>query len=162
MNNRFTVMMFAAVAAVASTPRPMAAAEPPASAVSLQIHSARVTRASADLAKTFPGRYYGEGNPGVSLTLRLTLKEGFLLPTGPNAVSTETFVDDTYQSLLSGEGPGNANGQSGVSEDGRALLFTVATNRAPAVEAGRVFVRGSVQVRLHRGQPSVATSNGPP
>ena len=84
-----------------------------------------------------------------------------MLPTGPYAVSTETFVDDTYQSLLSGEGPGNANGQSAVSEDGRALLLTVATNRAPAEDAGRVFVRGSVQVRLHRGQPSVVTSKLP-
>ena len=32
--------MFAALAAVAYTPRPMAAAEPPAPAVSLQIYSA--------------------------------------------------------------------------------------------------------------------------
>ena len=142
MNTRFTLMMFVALATVASNPRPMAAAEPLVPAVSLQIHSARVTQASADLSKRFPGRYYGDGNPGVSLTLLLTLKEGFMLPTGPYAVSIETFVDDTYQSLLStgNGGAGNANGQNAVSEDGRAMLFTVATNRAPAAEAGRVFV----------------------
>ena len=150
MNTRFTLMMFVALATVASNPRPMAAAEPLVPAVSLQIHSARVTQASADLSKRFPGRYYGDGNPGVSLTLLLTLKEGFMLPTGPYAVSIETFVDDTYQSLLStgNGGAGNANGQNAVSEDGRACCSPWPPTGLPRRRPAACLCAGSVQVRL--------------
>ena len=166
MNTRFILIMCAALAAVVSNLRPLAAAVPAAPEVTLRIHSARVTRASADLNKRFPGRYYSEGNPGVNLQLLLTLNEGFMLPPGRDAVTVDTFVDDTYQSLLSTGNEGyssysSGNSQSAVSEDGRTLLFTVATSRTPAEEAGRVFARGSVQLRVHRGQPSVATNQLP-
>ncbi len=170
MNARVSLMTLAALLAVVATPRTMAATEPPtpateppAPAVSLQIHSARVTRASEELNKRFPGRPMSEGNPGVSLLLMLTLKEGTMLPVGREAVSVETFVDDTFQSLLAtgNDSYGSGNSQTTVSEDGRALLFTVATGHSPAAEATRVFVRGSVAARFQAGPPSVATNHLP-
>ncbi len=130
--------------------------------VSLRIFSARVSHGGPDFNKRFPGRYsYGEDTPGVNMQFLLTLKDGTVLAVPRDGLSLDTFVDDTYQSLL-GTGNdsryNNNNGQSFIGEDGHAVLFTVATSHPPADDAGRVFVRGTLDAKIGRGEPLVATN----
>lgn len=90
----------------------------------------------------------------------LSINDGIILPISTDAIAIETFVDDTFQNLLSAgsDTTYNGNRQGTVSEDGKTVLFTVATSRAPAEEAGRVFVRGSINARVSRAGPIVATN----
>ena len=131
---------------------------------SLKVNAVRVSRATQDFSRRFPGIYTGDNRPGVYLQLLLTLNAGTMLPVTREAITVETLVDDTYQSLL---GTGNESSyssgenQTAVSEDARTLLFTVGTSRVPAEEAGRLFVRGSVQARVSRGEALVATNELP-
>jgi hypothetical protein len=158
----------AQMAAFSCFPGSLAAAETPRDEASLRVHSVRLSRGSADLGKKFSSRY-GEGSPGVSLQLALTLREGMMLPVAREAVTIDTFIDDTYQSLLSADRTNYYGGTiyySGsnphaLSDDSRTLLFTVAATRPPAEQAGRVFVRGSVQARLGRDKATVATGQVP-
>lgn len=128
----------------------------------LRIQSLRISRAPAELQKHFSGRFHGDSNPAVSMQLLITLNDAALLTPARDAVSIETFVDDTYQHLL---GTGGAAPQQStqpmVSDDGRMVLFTVTANRAPADEATRVFVRGTVDARAARGEPKVESAKLP-
>ena len=127
---------------------------------SLRIQSARVTRSSTDFNKRFPGRYYNEGSPGVSLQFLLSISEGIILPISNDSITIETFVDDTYQNLQAtgADTSYSGNRQGTVSEDGKMVLFSVATTRTPAEDAGRVFVRGAINARISRVGPIVATN----
>lgn len=129
---------------------------------SLRIQSARVSRSSTDFNKRFPGRYYSynDGGSGVGLQLLLSINDGVILPTSTDTVTIETFVDDTFQNLQStgSDSTYNGNRQATVSEDGKTVLFTVATSRTPADDAGRVFVRGGIQLRVSRAEAIVATN----
>jgi hypothetical protein len=128
------LLAFATMAALAFHPR-SDAAEAPLPKASLRIQSARVNRASQELNKRFAGRYSNDGNTGVSLQLALTLEEGTLLPLQREAVTLETFVDDTYQNLQSAAGEAlyyDGNNQPSLADDGRTLLFSVSTRKSPA------------------------------
>jgi hypothetical protein len=126
---------------------------------SVRVHSVRINRSSTEFNKKFSSRNYVEGGPGVSMQLLLNLAEGTLLPPNRDALAIETFVDDTYQSLVGSANEsynyGSGNGPFVLSEDGRSLLFTVGTSRIPAEDAGRVFVRGYIQARLSHDKPTV-------
>ena len=79
-----------------------------------------------------------------------------VLPLSREAVTVETFVDDTYQSFLGGPDERMPNQQPPVvSEDGANVLFSVASTRALSDDAGRVFVRGALRARVARGAPRV-------
>jgi len=129
---------------------------------SLRIQSARVTRSSADFNKRFPARYYtyNDGNPGVSLQFLFSISEGIILPISNDSITIETFVDDTFQNLQASgvDTSYSGNRQGTVSEDGKTVLFTIATSRTPAEDAGRVFVRGAINARISRVGPIVATN----
>src|SRR2546421_236778 len=84
----------------------------------------------------------------------MTFTDMAVLPLKADGLEIETFVDDTYQNLLSDRDRGVPYGYPGqqlVSDDGQQVLFTVASNKSLAEEAGRVFVRGALQARVARG-----------
>ncbi len=161
MKTRSLMLLLTALTFGASTSQSIAAGEPSTKETTLRIHSVRVSRSSPEFNKRFSGRYYGEGTPGVNLQLLLTLANGTILPIARDAVAIETFIDDTYQSLMRTGNESSfysGNNPSVVSDDGRTLLFTVSSSRVPADDATRVFVRGSIQARVSRGIAIVATN----
>jgi hypothetical protein len=123
---------------------------------SLRVQSVRIARSTKELQSRFGTRYYGDGQQGVNLQLLLNVEDAFLLSPARDAIVVETFVDDTYQSLLSGNSgeyvSSSGNIQPVVSENGHSLLFSVSGNRPPAEEAERVFVRGFVEARISRSE----------
>lgn len=129
----------------------------------LRIQSVRLNRSTTDLAKSFGGRLYSEGGPGVIIQFLMTLKDSSILPLRRDAVSIETFVDDTYLNLLGGNpyASSYSGQQSMVSIDGKSLVFSVGASRPPADEAGRVFVRGKIQARIARGDPQTESASLP-
>ncbi|HEY0007503.1 MAG TPA: hypothetical protein VGB55_02160 [Tepidisphaeraceae bacterium] len=158
------MLCFAVTAAsVAQTTSEPSATTKPATTqpgdTTLRVHTVRINRQSPEIQKQFRGRQYNDGNAGVQMQLILTTPDEMLQPT-QDAVTIETFVDDTYQSLLATNRQNNFSGpfmNPAVSEDGRSLLFGVQAPRAPADEADRVFVRGTVQTRIARGKARVET-----
>ena len=140
-------------------------AEPPATApttkpaeATLKIVSVRVNRINPDLQKKFRNRYSSDGNPGVQMQLMLTLNGQQLLPLGRDAVNIDTFVDDTYQNLVGQQRDYYGPTVNTISEDGTTLLFPVNTNKTPADDAERVFVRGSIAARVAKGEPKVVSA----
>lgn len=156
-----SLALFTALAALACSQVPLNAADASAAEASLQIQSVRINRAPAEQTKRTPMRYFMEGTPGVNLQLLLTLSHETMLPNASCDVTTDTFVDDTYQNL---ENPGETrtyyagNTQPSISEDGHTLLFSVNSARGPAEGASRVFVRGSVRTSVIRGKTLTATN----
>src|SRR5688500_7858519 len=134
----------------------------PAADVTLQVHSLRVTRGSADRAemqKRFGGRFYHDGSgAGITTQLLLTLRgDATFLPLPREAVALDTFVDDTYENLLIGPVQNHMVSQPPmVSADGRQVLFQVMSARPPADDAGRAFLRGTLNARLARGTEQTA------
>lgn len=157
------LMAFAAMM-LACNPLAVRADEPQGQNASLRIHSVRVSReANTDLLRRFSRGSYGDSSSGMSLQFLLTIREGEMLPIEQDAVTVETFVDDTYQSLLSTSTSSRAtyyggSPQPALSDDARTLLFAVVANRPPAEDAGRVFVRGSIRARISRGKTETAKS----
>jgi hypothetical protein len=124
--------------------------------VIVRIFSARVTRGAGEAVKRFTGRSYNDSSPGVSLQLALTLQDGMMMQPARDALTIETFVDDTYQNLATtaGERGGYSDyNQSVLSEDKRSLLLSISSPRSPADDAGRVFVRGSILARVTDDKP---------
>lgn len=106
-------------------------------------------------------RYYMDGASGVNLQLMLALSHETMLPNAPCDVTTDTFVDDTYQNLQNPSetrGFYAGNSQPSISDDGHTLLFTVNSSRGLAEGASRVFVRGSVRTSVIRGKTLTATN----
>ncbi|HEX8340912.1 MAG TPA: hypothetical protein VF624_08395 [Tepidisphaeraceae bacterium] len=158
----FVAVLFFAAAVVAQD-RPAGPATAPAATqaaeAKLRVHTARISRGGPEVQKMFRGRAYNDGNAGVQLQLILTLADQ-MLPPANDAISIDTFVDDTFQSLMTGNRNSGYNGsfmQPAVSEDGFSLIFGVQAPRSPADDAERVFVRGSVLTRIARGTPQVET-----
>lgn len=161
MFKRTKILSVVALAVFACCLRSANAAVTNAPEASLKVNAVRVSRVTQDISRRFAGIYTSDNRPGVYLQLLLSLSEGTMLPVTREAITIETFVDDTYQSLLStGNEASYSSGdsQTAMSEDSRTLLFTVGTSRVPAEEAGRIFVRGSVQARISRGGALVATN----
>jgi hypothetical protein len=150
-------MVLSASAALAAEAAPTSQT----SAASLRIQSVRINRAQTELQKNFANRYGSDGS-GVQLQLLLTFKDASVLPVARDAVSIDTFVDDTYQNLLGSERSGYSyQNQPIVSEDGSMVVFTVSSNKPIAEDAGRVFVRGTLAARMARGEVKTATGNLP-
>lgn len=149
------------VGSVASARAQEAPATTRSATAEAKIISARVTRANAEVLRQFRNRYYSDSNAGVSIQLLLTLKGATVLPLAQDAVALDTFVDDTYASLLGAtrEGISYPMQPPVVSDDGQQLLFTIASSRAPADNAGRVFVRGTINARVGVGEPKTARAD---
>jgi hypothetical protein len=142
----------------------------------LQVLSLRIARSASNtqqLQKRFGQRFYNDNPPGVTAQMVMTLGSGdgngagngaggggaggTFLPPAREAILLDTFVDDTYENLLLGPVENRTFMQPpAVSPDGRQLLFTVMSARAPADDAGRVYVRGAIQARLARGNQIVS------
>src|SRR5262245_5857516 len=90
-----------AVLAVAAYATNIHAADPSTNGdATLSVYSVRLTRAAEGRTK-FGGRVYSSDTPGVQLQLLLRLTNGTLTAPGRDGISIKTFIDDTYQSLLS-------------------------------------------------------------
>lgn len=129
--------------------------------VTVKVQSVRITRMSPDLQRTFNGRYYSEGSPGVSMQLLLTFDDLTLLPFTREGVNVDTFIDDTYQNLVDRQNGYMGGYEPAVSEDGKMVLLQVTGNRAPSDDATRVFVRGTIQARAIRGEVKTAKGKVP-
>lgn len=148
---------------IALSIRPVHGAEPKLSVskeASLRIQSVRINRSTSEVAKNFGTRLYLDGSPGVSIQFLMKLKDTAILPLARDAVTIDTFMDDTYQNLMGGNSYASSYSSqpSAVSTDGSSLVFSVGASRPPADEAGRVFVRGKIQARIARGNPQVESA----
>jgi hypothetical protein len=158
MRNPLLSLALAAISGIVGTQVSNSAEQ---SAASVRVQSVHLIRPSSDFNKRFGGRYYsyGDSTPSVSLQLLMTLNDAVMLPVGREAVTIETFVDDTYQNLLGGSSDYRYNSvQPAVSEDGHDVIFSVAGSRSLADDASRVFVRGFIQARVSRGEPVTRSS----
>lgn len=158
----FTVVV-AAISSIAPLNRADGASGTEAS---LKVYSVQFSRNSPDFNRRFPNRYGYQNEAGTTLQLLLTINDGTLLPLDRDAVSVDTFVDDTYQNLMNSGDPNRPvpygqSGQSSISEDGHSIIFTVAGRRSPAEDAGRIFVRGSIQARISQGEALVVSNQMP-
>ena len=76
------------------------------------------------------------------------------------SLSIDTFVDDTYENLLTREAGYSGNGPA-VSEDGKMVMLQIMGNKGPSEDASRVFVRGTIQGRAVRGELKTAKAKLP-
>jgi hypothetical protein len=128
----------------------------------VSVESVRITRSSPELRNKFGGRMYSETSPGVNLQLLVKLDGGALLAPARDSIRVETFLDDTYQSLMDGQNAYYNGGQRPlVSEDGKCMVFSVSSSRQLAEDAERLFVRGRCEMQMISGQPIVKTAQFP-
>jgi hypothetical protein len=145
--------LLTAVCASAMRGQTTAPSTAPSGGATMRVQSFRISR-EVDYQKRFArGGYFPEGDLGVTMQLLLSLDDVSLLPLTREGIVIDTFVDDTYQNLLGTARDGAQVTSVGpqLSDDGQLLLFTIQTRRSPAAQAGRVFVRGTVQGRAARG-----------
>ncbi|HVT89523.1 MAG TPA: hypothetical protein VHD56_11765, partial [Tepidisphaeraceae bacterium] len=127
--------------------------------VNISVRSVHITR-NNELQRSFRNRYSGDSSIGTHIELLMKMSDIKLLPITRDALNIDTFVDDTYQNLIANGGDyTQQNSQAYVSDDGSMALLSINSNRAPTNEAGRVFVRGSINARIVRGELKSAKSN---
>ena len=75
------------------------------------------------------------------------------------SLQVSAFIDDKNTDLGDGKRDPNRpnygyspSGQSVVGEDGHACLFWITSDRVPAADAGRIFLRGTVMLRTSTGE----------
>src|ERR1051326_388270 len=66
----------------------------------IHVQSVRLSRDNTNIGPLFGNRFYAD-TPGISLQMILTLDRGSMLALDPGALQIETFVDDTYNNLIS-------------------------------------------------------------
>jgi hypothetical protein len=125
--------------------------------VTVKVITARVNRNTPELQKKFRNRYGSDGNPGVTIQLLMTLQGQQMLPLTQQAISVDTFVDDTFQNLLGEQRGYYGSSAVQLSDDGTTVLFPVNASKPPADDAQRVFVRGSITARVGKGEQKVVT-----
>ncbi len=123
--------------------------------VKVRVQSVRVGRSNQELQGKFRNRGFpNETQTGVSIQL-VVETDKVIEPEPQESLNIETFIDDTYLNLLSGRENESYGNRIMRSDDGKTLVFGISTNKPPAIEAERIFVRGTLRGRIPTGDAIV-------
>ncbi|HEX2973247.1 MAG TPA: hypothetical protein VHP11_13010 [Tepidisphaeraceae bacterium] len=102
-------------------------------------------------ATAVPRRYgYNDRMTGIEMLVMFTLADRTIVAANQDALQVETFIDDKYNDLGRGRPEQRgmyASGQSNITEDGHSCVISISGDRAPAAEASRMLIRGTLTLR---------------
>ena len=129
------------------------ATQPAVDVLSVQITrplSPQLARVAGSLVRRTGGTY-NERTGGVDVVISVTVPDKRITAIPEDALQIQNIVDDTFADLGKAKRERYYSPASGITEDGHTCVLSINSERAPGVEATRVFVRGSVSLRCASG-----------
>jgi hypothetical protein len=160
----FGLLPMTALAAL-DLPTTQPATQPAAEVASVELLSLQIARPLSPEIQRMSGVYRRMGYvaapngapTGVDMLIAVHVPQVTILSAGEDALHVTTFIDDKFNELGYGrhrEGVYyNPSGPfANVTEDHHSCVFRLSAEQAPTGDASRILVRGTITLRISRGQ----------